>query len=149
MNIQIFKSTSNIYKLNREVGESVFNDDGELVEPTNTKNPSIKISADSSILGANLCYIPAFGNRYYFIDSITILYDGIFKVNCGKVDVLKTYSDGVRNSKVLVTNRQGYSKKDLFYNDGTLKTREDITVYQKEFDKFGDGEPVKYILACI
>lgn len=149
VNIKLYKTTSNPLQLNRDTGSVVFNADGNFIEPVDILHPTFKISGNSSILSADLVYISAFGNRYYFIDKIIPVTEDIFEIHCLGVDVLKTYASSIKSSKALVVRSE--SDFNYMYNDGTLKTREDIELFVKNYGIFGGGgdNSVKYLLCCI
>lgn len=71
-----------------------------LLESTNIINPEIVVSYASNILSANYAYIAEF-NRYYFIDSITILDGKRMKISMS-VDVLETYKTQIKGLTCIV-----------------------------------------------
>lgn len=66
--------------------------DFKIKENVNILKPIILLS-NSKALGCNYVYIKKF-KRYYFVDNITVLSDGLIQLECS-VDVLYTYKDNI------------------------------------------------------
>ncbi len=92
-------------------------------------NPIVMLKSDVPIL-KNYAQIPEFG-RYYFITSIQIRPNGIYKLFL-ECDMLETYKDDILASKGLVT-RAGESNQ--FYDGGlNSEVRKEITLYYSELE---------------
>ena len=61
----------------------------ELLDETSLYEPTLKLDIASNPIGKNYCYIPDFGNRYYFITDITSSRN-FWYITC-RADVMATY----------------------------------------------------------
>ena len=89
---------------------------GNIVEETNVISPSILISNIENIASYNYCFITEFG-RYYYIKEIISVRNGIWRLNL-RVDVLMTYSDGIKNLNAIVMRQQ--NQVNLLLDDGYI-----------------------------
>lgn len=153
VNVKLYKTESNPLKLDRDVGDNVFDKNGSFIEPLDILHPVFKISGESSILDANLVYIKNFGERYYFIDKIIPVTSEIYEIHCSDVDVLKTYPSEIKSSLV-ITDKQSKKFNNL-YNDGTFRTSEDVAELFINFPNNlvpvdGNGNPSTiWLLTCV
>lgn len=157
VNIKIYSNKNPVNKIDKTLTAPISNLNGNFIEPVNIINPSFKISEDfSKLANCNYCYIPSFGKRYYFIDSIDIIQDGIYKINCS-IDVLKTYADSIKNHSAIIS-KVGEEYENNYINDGTFISEE--RTITKPFYFMKNGEKAKifeggdldedwvYILTC-
>lgn len=129
---QVSKSVTDVLEVN-----------GKLREDSSILNPVINIQADlADLTGVNYMYISAFGHRSYFITDIRSRLGGIVEIS-GRVDVLMTYKDDIRDSKGIVSNQQNVY--NLYLNDGSFRVRADGNVLTKNFPSGFSGS--SYILA--
>lgn len=154
VNVKLYKTESNPLLLDRDVGNTVFDENGNFIEPIDILHPVFKISGNSSILDADLVYIKDFGNRYYFIDKIIPVTKDIYEIHCLNVDVLKTYPKEIKASQV-ITDKQS-NKYNNLYNDGTFKSAEDVAELFIDFPNnlvpvdSGTGNPTTiWLLTCV
>ena len=89
---------------------------GNIVEETNVISPSILISNIENIASYNYCFITEFG-RYYYIKEIISVRNGIWRLNL-RVDVLMTYSDGIKDLNAIVMRQQ--NQVNLLLDDGYI-----------------------------
>lgn len=89
---------------------------GNIVEETNVISPSILISNIENIASYNYCFITEFG-RYYYIKEIISVRNGIWRLNL-RVDVLMSYSDGIKNLNAIVMRQQ--NQVNLLLDDGYI-----------------------------
>ena len=89
---------------------------GNIVEETNVISPSILISNIENIASYNYCFITEF-SRYYYIKEIISVRNGIWRLNL-RVDVLMTYSDGIKNLNAIVMRQQ--NQVNLLLDDGYI-----------------------------
>ena len=76
--------------------------DGVLRESTSIVNPDILFEGDiTTIANANYMSIPAFGNRFYFIDNIESVRNNLYRIKA-HVDVLETYKEQIKNCRGVV-----------------------------------------------
>lgn len=92
--------------------------------------------------GYNYCYISSF-NRYYFINNITSVRNGLWRIECN-VDVLMSFKNQILNLDVIVEDATNESN-DLYFSGDvwktTVKTKTDVLVFPNGL--LDDGE---YIL---
>lgn len=98
MNCSLYAITDDRNKINKSLGSAtektiIFLDSEDIL------HPKIRLSAFPASL--NYCYIQEL-NRYYFIDSVEIMRNGLFyvKLSC---DVLYTYKTEIANSVMDIT----------------------------------------------
>lgn len=94
----------------------------ELKQGTSILKPVIIVKTSDNITGYNYMDIREF-SRYYFIDDIKSIHNGIWEVSA-HVDVLTTYATAIKNN-MAVLERQA-SVYNLYLND------EDFCVYANE-----------------
>ena len=116
---------------------------GTLREETSIIDPVIKIEGDVSTYAfANYCYIPDFG-RYYYINNIRSIRNNLFEISC-HVDVLQTYSTGIRGNSALIRRQQ--DKWNLLINDGSVRTYADSHTLEYAFP---NGFSARSIVLCV
>lgn len=129
---QVSKSVSDVLEVS-----------GKLREDSSILNPVINIQADlADLTGVNYMYISAFGHRSYFVTDIRARLGGIVEIS-GRVDVLMTYKDDIRDSTGIISNQQKIY--NLYINDGSFRVRADSSVLTKNFPSGFTGS--SYILA--
>lgn len=134
MSMQIF-----LYKNNSDRKQIVkdlenFKENGyscKLKEPCSILRPSITIR--SSAIGkqwakCNYAYIPSF-NRYYFIDNITCLNDGLLQLDMS-VDVLQTYQYQIMTQQQQVVRSEYLNSKMYIDTELPLQANKIITIEQ-------------------
>lgn len=126
--ISLYNNKSSDITLDKEL-ELVGTIQGNMREECSIYNPHILIE-QSTVPFFNYCYIPEF-KRYYSLTDITSVRNNLWDIELS-VDVLKTYSSGIRNlTGVVARNEFGY---DQTIPDERLVTTNDKTV---EVIKFG------------
>lgn len=90
----------------KEYTDVKFKDDSSIM------TPELILSPDTSVFGANYCWIEAF-RRYYFITNIEVSQQRII-VSC-KIDVLYTYKDEIQSMYGYI--RRSASLKNLYISD--------------------------------
>lgn len=103
---------------------------GALREEADIMSPSVLFEGDiTAYSAANYLYITELG-RYYFIDSLESVRNGLFRANC-HVDVLSTYKDGIRaNTAILARSERVW---DLYLDDGSFKVDNNPHIMTKSF----------------
>lgn len=140
MQITFYANNSEYNRINK-VLTSAETLEGTLRESSNVVNPSITVQAGSGIVTYNYCYIPEF-KRYYFIDEITSIRNGLWNVKL-KVDVLMSFKDQILLCSGIVgdstNNGSTYLQGSQFV--ANCKNYTDIVNFSNGFNS--DGE---YIL---
>lgn len=127
MNIILYQTNSERERINKSLGGSLTLT-GTLRGESSVINPSFIIE-HSNPSTYNYCYISDF-SRYYFIDNITSIRNGLWKIDC-KVDVLMSYKDAILNLNVITSDLSIGEPKPSTYIDGeqwvaTVKCKTDI-----------------------
>lgn len=107
---------------------------GTFRESQDVLTPKIRIETTDDLSGYNYCEITAFG-RKYFARPIALQYK-LWEIDC-EVDVLSTYSAGIKASKALVKRTAKDSKIDFYVNDGSLYTEQREVVTRHYFKNAG------------
>lgn len=118
--IELGKTSQPVNALNKKF-DSIKKYTGVLKEASSILHPTIHLKAKDadSIARCNYMYIAEFG-RYYFIEDVVSERQDYVAVT-GRVDVLQTYRDDIRNNSGYVLrcgNKSYYSK---LIDDTTLK----------------------------
>jgi hypothetical protein len=83
--------------------------DGKFKQSTNIMSPVLVLSY-ATLPDFNYIYIEELA-RYYFVDSITSINEGLWQINCSE-DVLETYKTGIKKLNAYVLrNENRYNKK--------------------------------------
>ena len=88
INVYLYTVTKRENSTLRTSGDSL-NFQCELIDETSLYKPTLKLAIGSNPIGRNYCYIPDFGNRYYFITNITSS-KNFWYISC-ECDVMATY----------------------------------------------------------
>lgn len=105
---------------------------GNLREDTSLMNPVIRMQfPESRYATANYLWIPAFA-RYYFIQDIVVLVNGIYQVTA-HVDVLNTYADQILSNQAIIKRQE--NNWNLYLNDGSFTAYQNPMVLTKTFPK--------------
>lgn len=70
---------------------------GTLRDAANVQNPIIITTYNP--IDTNYCYIPEF-NRYYFINGVSAVRNGIFEISC-KCDVLQSFLSEIESAPII------------------------------------------------
>lgn len=90
--------------------------------------PSIDITSNLA-LTSNYCYIPEF-NRYYFINDVTSIRNGLFNINC-KVDVLESFKSQIYENDCVLARQENLC--NLYLKDDLSKFTSDTFTLFKNF----------------
>ena len=115
MTITLYKTSDENSRVVKTLTDNISMTDN-IVEETNVISPSILISNIENIASYNYCFITEFG-RYYYIKEIISVRNGIWRLNL-RVDVLMTYSDGIKNLNAIVMRQQ--NQVNLLLDDGYI-----------------------------
>lgn len=114
-----------------------------LKDGTSVENPVLLLNT-SNISGCNYMYISDFG-RYYFINDVVSVRNGLWEVH-GHVDVLKTYSSGIKGCTATLKRQENLF--NMYLDDPEFKTYNKSDIVTKLFSG-GSGtltKDMKYIL---
>lgn len=115
----------------------------KLKDDTSILKPVLIISSLSSLASFNYMYIADFG-RYYFIDDIKSINQGIWEVS-GHVDVLETYATAIKANSAVIKRQQ--SLFNLYLNDPDFMTYNyDIISTRKFRGSGGFNKTLNYVL---
>lgn len=141
---------SNNLKSKKEYNNCTLRDESSVVDP------DILINSTSNLSSYNYCYIPDF-NRYYFINNVTSVRNGIWSLSL-HVDVLMSYKSDFLKLNAIISRQENASQDvidngvtNAMYNNGEFVTQADSNLRNIYFDKdksvFAKGD-VTYLLTC-
>lgn len=130
MDIILYKTQSERERINKTLSNTLTLT-GTLRGESSVINPSFIIQYEN-ISSYNYCYISSF-NRYYFINNITSIRNGLWKIDCS-VDVLMSYKQDILNLNVIVSDVSSGENPDSVYITGDqwvsmVKTKTDVLVF--------------------
>lgn len=119
MTIKLYKNLSDKVVVDKNITQLGSDVTGTLREGCSIIDPVIKFEGvvDTHLSDANYCYISEFG-RYYYINNIVCV-GNLFECHM-HVDVLKTYSAGIRSNSAVVSRQE--NNYNLYLQDGVFKT---------------------------
>ena len=124
MNVTFYKNHSDNIVVDKSltavgstISNAVIKDNVSITDPVFT----VKDFTGFNPATCNYCYIDSL-NRYYYITDIIILTPTVYEVHC-HVDVLKTYSSGIRGNTAVIGRQQQKSAYNLLLRDGTYKVK--------------------------
>lgn len=110
MQIILYKTASETNRLDKQLSSArIIN--GTLRSESSIINPTLLIQSDDSIIGYNYLYVKVF-NRYYYINDITCVRHGLYRINC-HVDVLMTYSSAIKTNRAIIDRLADEEQKYL------------------------------------
>jgi hypothetical protein len=110
---------------------------GTLKQETSVINPTVIIET-SNPTTYNYMYIPLF-HRYYYITDIESIRNNLWRIS-GKVDVLMSFKDDIRNCNVLISDAQNTPENYVSGEQwkSTVKSRTDIINFSNGFNNTGE-----------
>lgn len=117
---------------------------GTLKEDTSVTDPVIIIEA-ADIPPANYAYIAEL-SRYYYINDITILTTGLFKITM-HVDVLQTYATAILTSPCIVAKSS--NNYNLYLNDSNYKCQQVPKLLAMQFPTGFDQTTSEFVLTLV
>lgn len=114
-----------------------------LKDNTSITKPIIQIATSENLNTYNYCYIPDF-HRYYFIDDIMILKNGLYQITA-RCDVLMTYKPDILDSTALI-NRQENIGQDFLVDEMKPVYNYKQTTIQKFPYPIGDKNDLQFVL---
>ena len=116
MTLKLYTNSSDKIVVDKSITQIGSDITGTLREDCSVIDPVIAIEGLTD-LTVNYAYISEFG-RYYYINNI-VCRGKLFELHM-HVDVLKTYSSGIRGNKGVVARQQ--NEYNLYLTDGVFKT---------------------------
>lgn len=139
--IRLYRNNSPVNKIGKSL-DSLLTVTGTLRAETSIIDPVIVIECElSNLVRCNYMYIEKF-NRYYFVNNIRSIRDGLVEFTC-HVDVLETYQDQIKLNSAIVKRQE--NDWNLYLNDGTFKVYQNPMVLTKEFPSGFNG--FEFVLA--
>lgn len=117
MKITLYQNVSERNQMDKTLTK-VKDIDGKFKQSTNIMSPVLVLSY-ASLPDFNYIYIEELA-RYYFVDSITSINEGLWQINCSE-DVLETYSTAILNLTAYVTRNEN-EYNDYIVDKYLLKT---------------------------
>lgn len=128
-NIVLMRNKSEAIRVTKET-ETISTVTGVLKESTSIIDPVIKIECDlSTVTACNYLSIPTFG-RFYFVNNITSINNGIVEFSC-HCDVLSSFASAIKANKAII-RRQEFNW-NLYLNDGSFRVYQNPIIVTKEF----------------
>ena len=123
---------------------------GNLKEETNVLKPSFIFEYSGQ---PNFNYIHVYGfSRYYFVDSIVSVRNGLWRINC-TIDVLQTHSTEIYNQKCFIVRSQSSGDSSLVDERRPLKNEPTITFTDVTGGTYAnttyDQNSALFLLSCI
>lgn len=116
---------------------------GSLKNESDIVNPEIFVEGLSNIKNLNYMRINEFG-RCYFIDDITIVRDGLYRIKA-RCDVLSSFASQIRNNTAIVKKQENHF--NLYLDDGTFKAYQNPNFTIQKFSGSPFGSSHSFILA--
>ncbi len=118
MHITLYTNSSERINLTKDITQLAALE-GTLREETSMLDPVLVLTGiDSYLSTMNYLYIQEFG-RYYFINSIKSVRNGLWEISC-HVDVLFTYKNSILEQSAIVARQE--NNFNLLLNDGMFRT---------------------------
>ena len=128
MNVKFYTNTSEKNAMTKNITQ-LFDFNGVLREESPIIRPVITFEGLTNIGAINYAYIPDFG-RYYFVEEITCIRNGLFQVSM-RVDVLMSFRNQILSNNAIIERNE--NQYDLKLNDGLFKTQQNPRIAQFEF----------------
>ena len=106
----------------------VFRDGTDILNPTIILDNTVSQATISSV---NYMYIAEF-HRYYFITEISTDVNGLWEIT-GHVDVLMTYSTGIRSQNAIVARQEFVY--NMYLDDGWFMAYQDPLIFSHPFSE--------------
>lgn len=118
MIIQFYQSPDDPKKLNKTMNP-IGSGEATLQATVNNTDDTVSLLSPGFILASNTSYYSAthvkaasMGNRYYFINNITLLTGGKMMIYCS-IDVLKTYANKIKLCKGTIIRSESIAKPTM------------------------------------
>lgn len=156
MTILFYQSPDDPRKLNKTMnnvgsGEATFSAAVNNTDDTITLlSPSFIVASNVNYFSATHVFVASMGNRYYYINNITLMTGGKMLVSCS-IDVLKTYAEKIPNCYGTFTRSE--KPKNKFIHDSKYPLTGDMLAKSTLFDNtpftIGSDDTHNYILTVV
>lgn len=104
--------------------------EGSLLDETSIINPTFLVKADN-IIPYNYLECREF-NRYYFIDDVVSVRNGLWRVSC-TVDVLMSFRTDILSLECIVEKQENQFQSNPYLNDGSYIADSRVGIEKVEF----------------
>ena len=141
--IKLYQTPSDKRTVNKAI-TSVMNDTAEIWGDCDILSPSLLLPVAP---GVNFNYLQIldapFNGRYYFVDDITIMQNGIIRVSCS-IDVLMSHKSDIKKETAILARQTNLA--NLYFNDPDLPIENRNDVSFKLFPKGLENHAYYYLL---
>lgn len=141
--IKLYKTPSDKRAVNK-VLTSVMDATAEIWGDCDILSPSLILNVSP---GVNFNYLQIldapFNGRYYFVDNITIMQNGIMRVPCS-IDVLMSHKSDIKKEMAILARQSNIA--NLYFNDPDLPIENRSNVSFKQFPKGLENKAYYYLL---
>lgn len=104
---------------------------GVLRDESNIVNPSILVEMSTTPANVNYLYVAEFG-RYYFVNDITSVRNGLWRFDCTS-DPLTSFKSQIRGCTGIIKRAESSDAFNVMLDDGSFKAYNNPVVITKEF----------------
>ena len=141
--IKLYQTPSDKRTVNKAI-TSVMNDTAEIWGECDLLSPSLVLNAAPGINFNYLQILDApFNGRYYFVDNITIMQNGIMRGPCS-IDVLMSHKSDIKKETAILARQSNIA--NLYFNDPDLPIENRNNVSFKQFPKGLENKAYYYLL---
>ena len=141
--IKLYKTASDKRAVNKAL-TSVMDAAAEIWGDCDLLSPSLVLNVAP---GINFNYLQIldspFNGRYYFVDNITIMQNGIMRVPCS-IDVLMSHKSDIKKEIAILARQSNIA--NLYFNDPDLPIENRSNVSFKQFPKGLENKAYYYLL---
>lgn len=138
MEIRLYNTSDDRIVVNKTLTDELILE-GTLKESLNVLSPSVMVTVDVSEY--NYMYIPEF-ERYYYINSVEVIKNGLWQIRTAEVDVLMSWKDEFLQLNAIIDKTNNISLADEFIDDGSFITSSNSIInvinYDEGFNDFAD-----------
>ena len=141
--IKLYQTSSDKRMVNKAL-TSVMDATAEIWGDCDILSPSLLLDVAPGINFNYLQILDApFNGRYYFVDNITIMQNGIMRVPCS-IDVLMSHKSDIKKETAILARQSNIA--NLYFNDPDLPIENRSNVSFKQFPKGLENKAYYYLL---
>ena len=141
--IKLYKTSSDKRAVNKAL-TTVMDATAEIWGDCDILSPSLFLNVAPGINFNYLQILDApFNGRYYFVDNITIMQNGIMRVPCS-IDVLMSHKSDIKKETAILSRQSNIA--NLYFNDPDLPIENRSNVSFKQFPKGLENKAYYYLL---